>query len=466
MELRQIQLLLIIFLSLHSYSSSDVRRDDYQYQVIDKENYANAGHHLDTRTHVFKESVHQLLWRSDLVKRDLTYREYVHEVVFAIQQKNMEELTRVLHDVSNPMSSNYGQHWTREKIVNFTYNRYAHDTVVSYLLSNGVSIVSETLSGEFIKASAPIVVWEKMFNTEFFTFYQTHEEKRVKKMVRAEKYWIPRELDEHINCVFYTIEMPIVRHNRITQSGPPSKSKSRIKGINDRLTYDDSVTPDKIRKYYNMSHNSRGGHSAEQAIYTNDDSDLSLSDLHQFQMYTGLPPRDILRKEDKTYQSQNSQRSVKNSLNVQYMMAISPLSPTIYSSIPNDDFIQWLIEATNTTTFPSAMNILWSYDESTCTMGSRSVLMIETKKLSLMGVTIVATSGINGANSVTQECGYNPDFFSACPYITSVGSTMVRFLDCTFTITLEFSLFPSIQFLFLFLFFLLCLFRLFSSTTL
>ena len=74
MELRQIRILLLSFLSLHSYCSCDLRRDDYQQQVIDKENYANAGHHLDTQTHVFKESVHQLLWRSDLVKRDLTYR--------------------------------------------------------------------------------------------------------------------------------------------------------------------------------------------------------------------------------------------------------------------------------------------------------------------------------------------------------------------------------------------------------
>ena len=462
---RLLRLVLLSFLSLYSDCRSDLSRDEF-HQVINEDNDANVGHDFDTRTHVFKESVRELSTRNDLVKRGLISPEYIHEVVFAVEQKNMEELTRVLHDVSNPMSSNYGQHWTREKIINFTSNPYAHDTVVSYLLSNGISSLSETLSGEFIKASAPIVVWEKMFNTEFFTFYQTHEDKSVEKIIRAEKYWIPRELDKHINCVFYTIEMPIVRHHSVTQPSPPSKSKSRIKENHSRWIDDDSVTPDKIKKHYNMSHSIRGSHSVQQAIYTNDDSDFSLSDMHQFQMYAGLPFQNILKTENRRNQSQNFQRSVKSNLNLQYMMAISPLSSTVYSSIPNNDFIQWLISATNTTTFPSVMNILWSYDESTCTMGSRSVLMIQSIKLSLMGATIIATSGINGANSGNQECGYNPDFFSSCPYITSVGSTMVRFLDLSFIFSLSFSLFQKDYFSSsfflpcLFFYLLLCLFLL------
>ena len=64
-------------------------------------------------------------------------------------------------------------------MIDFTSNPKGRDAVVSYLNSNGASVVSETRAGEYITARAPIKVWEKMFNTEFFAFTMTHSDTSI-----------------------------------------------------------------------------------------------------------------------------------------------------------------------------------------------------------------------------------------------------------------------------------------------
>ena len=160
-------------------------------------------------THVFRESVLHLSSRPDVVRTSRADEAKPHTVVFLIKQRNMDELTRILHDVSDPLSPNYGQHLTRKEVDDLTSNPESRDAVVSYLSSNGASVISETLGGEYITANAPVAVWEVMLNTEFFTFHKTHLDQRVERVVRAEKYWVPRELDLHVESVFNTIEMPL-----------------------------------------------------------------------------------------------------------------------------------------------------------------------------------------------------------------------------------------------------------------
>eukprot|EP01035_Chromulina_nebulosa_P015011 gene15011-19872_t len=61
----------------------------------------------------------------------------IHEVVFAISQLNMEQLIRVLDDVSDPSSSNYGKHWSKAQVAEFTANKKSYNAVMEYLHSKG-----------------------------------------------------------------------------------------------------------------------------------------------------------------------------------------------------------------------------------------------------------------------------------------------------------------------------------------
>ena len=121
-----------------------------------------------SHTHVFKESSKHLSSRSNIEKRSRMRPDQTHEVMFAVQQKNMDELTRILNDISDPDSPNYGQHWSKDDVTEFTSNPEGRDAILSYLSSNGASVISETRAGEYITARAPINVWEKMLDTEFF----------------------------------------------------------------------------------------------------------------------------------------------------------------------------------------------------------------------------------------------------------------------------------------------------------
>ena len=161
-----------------------------------------------TNTHVFKESIPQLTSRMDILKQSRMSSDYNHEVIFVIKQKNMEQLTRFLHDVSDPSSDIYGQHMSHAAVANLTSNPQGRETVLEYLHATGATVVAETLSGEYITATAPITVWEEMFKCEFYMFHQTQENDIIRKVVRTESYSIPAVLNNHVDSVFNTVEMP------------------------------------------------------------------------------------------------------------------------------------------------------------------------------------------------------------------------------------------------------------------
>jgi hypothetical protein len=202
-----------------------------------------------TGGHVFKERIAGV-GRPDLARQSRVSPEMNHEVVFAIKQKNLEELTAILHDVSDPKSINYGKHKTRQEVADLTANLESRDAVVSYITSVGATIVSETLSGEFVIANGPIRLWEEMFHTEFFMFHQTQDVDHVQKLVRSEHYSIPAQLYLHVECVFNTIQMPL------QSFGGPMISPVPIPDIDNRNNKkrsegtafeSNSITPDKLK---------------------------------------------------------------------------------------------------------------------------------------------------------------------------------------------------------------------------
>jgi subtilase family serine protease len=184
-------------------------------------------------SHVFKENVAGLDKRSDISKQSVISPNYIHEVIFAIKQKNMDELTRILHDVSNPSSPNYGHHLTKKEVSSVTSNPTSRDAVISYLQLSGAKVTAISLDSEYITASAPVSLWNELFHTEFFQYLQTElRSGKINKLIRAEKYWIPKTLESHVESVLNTIQMPMKVFGSPSISVSPiadeSTSKSQI----------------------------------------------------------------------------------------------------------------------------------------------------------------------------------------------------------------------------------------------
>jgi len=68
-----------------------------------------AGLSMTHSSHVFKENA-LLSMRRDVNRMHRAQPEVKHSVIFAVFQRNIPELERVLSDVSDPTSENYGKH--------------------------------------------------------------------------------------------------------------------------------------------------------------------------------------------------------------------------------------------------------------------------------------------------------------------------------------------------------------------
>jgi subtilase family serine protease len=293
--------------------------------------------------------------RSDLAEQSSVPHDHIHNVVFVVQQKNMQELTRQLHDISDPASLNYGKHLSKDQVTRLTRNAESLDVIVSYLQSNGASAVSQSSSGDFINAKAPIAVWERMFDTKFYSFNANRGGRTDRAFVRAGSYSIPEELNSHVQGVLNIIDTPVFGRG----SDFTSHTVQDAKGTSGRVPSDHAIPPH-IASYYNMS-NKQG----------DIDQDAATDDLGA------------------------------------------------------NGFNEWLYNVADMTNPPLVMSLSYGAEERHVPQATQDAFLTQAIKLSAMGVTIVAASGDDGANSPTSACGYQPLYLPSSPYVTAVGSTSV-----------------------------------------
>jgi tripeptidyl-peptidase I len=381
-------------------------------------------------SHVFKESIARLSSRKDLTKGSRQIRDYVHEVVFVVRQKNMDELTRVLIEVSDPRSSSYGQHLKREEVIKMTSNLEGRNAIVDYLESNYASIVSETQGSEYITASAPIFVWEKVFKTEFFQFNEASGSDRTKTVVRAESYSVPQELNLYIESVFNVVDIPCRScghsYTSVVELGDTAGEPKLVSGY---------VTPALLNRYYNMG-SSGGSAKSTQAFYDTGSQYFSPADLLRFEKYFNLPNHAVVESIGGRSSDSPDKNYYEGNLDAQYITSTSPNSPTTvwYTA---GKFSSWLVQVGNASKPPMVLSISYGQDEDYVDNGIHSAFNTEAIKLGAMGVTIVASSGDDGVSNrfarggSLGRCSYSPDFPASSPFVTAVGATSVRILTCS-----------------------------------
>jgi len=101
----------------------------------------------------------------------------LHTVVFAIKKKQVAMLTKILDDISNPFSPNYGKHLTMEEVTQMTSNLEGSHKLLNFLENHPpandgrrMEVLKMTPNKDYITAQAPVELWESFFNTEFYEF--------------------------------------------------------------------------------------------------------------------------------------------------------------------------------------------------------------------------------------------------------------------------------------------------------
>ena len=342
--------------------------------------------------HVFKEYAAGLQSREDIIKKDRVSAKHEHEVMFAVKHKNLGILERILHDTSDPKSDRYGHHLTRAEVEDLTSNKESQVAILTFLEGHGVTVVSESLYGEFITAQAPIGLWETLFNTEFYTFHhQRSEDEVVNKLVRAEKYSIPRGLHHHVDAVFGTIQMPSMMWGRpiMTRVNNSSIKPQSVTGY---------TTPSLLNSFYNIDSNT-GSAASTQAAFETIGQYINEDDLLKFQKYFNLPNQSLTSKvgghvdSANTVCNSNPDICTEPNLDIQYLMAVSQVSPTTHWYTDLNNFSSWLSSIANTANPPLVLSISYGANEDTVSKSEFDAFNVQAIKLNSMGITIVASSG-------------------------------------------------------------------------
>lgn len=343
--------------------------------------------------HVFREFAAGLSSRTDLVKQDRVSPEYIHEVMFGIQQRNMDFLTVMLHDISDPDSDNYGQHMTREEIEEMSSNPESRDAVIRYLEESGATVISQSHHGEFVTAHGPISLWEKLFDTEFFLFHHTQPKSdTIAALVRAEKYSVPIDLHDHVAAVHNSVQMPLL----IWGTPVIHKVNVVISNINSYVVTG-FITPEKLKVFYEIVDDGLGSKKSTQAVYQTIGSYFSPDDLTNFQTRYNLTIQSV-----STYIGGHVNDEVctfaptacgEPNLDVQYIMATSANSPTTHWYTDKNSFADWLLDVANEVNPPLVISISYGAGEDTVTSGEFEAFNVQAIKLGLMGTTIIVASG-------------------------------------------------------------------------
>jgi tripeptidyl-peptidase I len=351
-----------------------------------------------------------------------------HTVVFVVKPKNLSRLEKNLHEVSDPHHEKYGQHWSRAQIEAISGNKDGQLKVLSSLAETGIDVIKTSKYGNYIHVKASLQVWSEYLSTNFQEYFV---ENLPHTILRTTEYSLPIELIDEVETIFNTIHLP-----------RPMKSKHIRKIENIHIDaqkagiYSGYVSPALLNYYYNITSNI-GNYAVSQSVYESLGQAMSPSDLTYFQTFFKLPLQTINRSfgtpNHANYTSSQCSISkgkcTEGNLDIQYLMAIAQNVNTSYY-YTNDWMFDWILSIGDLDTPANVYSISYGSPETGLESSYTNSFNFEALKLGLMGVTLVVSSGDDGApGSYAGQnpyfCSYGPVFPASSPYVTAVGATTV-----------------------------------------
>jgi subtilase family serine protease len=339
----------------------------------------------------------------------------------AIKQKNLEYLTQKAYQLSDPNSNEYGKYLNQTEINKIVTNPYRKQKILrwieNHLLFNKMNI---TDLGDTIKISSR----NDYFNTMF----------KVKS-----------NLDRKINKIIMQYQIPDVLQNDIDFiiSSKKQMPKTFLK-VSKKNNMENYITPYSIRKLYNITQSSDSRLSTQAPAEFQGDTCIDISSLKRFAKSSGINEPIIEEKHVIGDCDLNTSfPDVEATLDIQYQYGTND-NVTQYYVSQQEWMYGFAIELFNAPSIPSVISMSWGWAErEQCEKDVFPICYInvppeeytkrtniEFMKLSMMGVTLVASSGDAGAPGRTSEgCDpqfpLNPVFPTSSPWVTSVGGTVI-----------------------------------------
>ncbi|KAH0829140.1 peptidase S8/S53 domain-containing protein [Lanmaoa asiatica] len=403
---------------------------------------------------------------------------------FALTQKNIDDIGKYLIEVSHPESEKYGKHWSAGDVIDmFAPSDETIEAVRSWLLESGVDSnrIRLTSNKGWIEVTATVEEAERLLQTEYNLYGHTSG----KEHVACDAYHLPAHIVPHVDFVTPTVHFDAKLTRR--DSAEPARSIGQPGVGAGPKTSGKYITLDCLRALYGLNNtpsatgfNSYGIVEYTPQAYLQTDLDIFFGNFsptlygrspYMVSIDGGKGVRCTNFHIGLTFHSGYAQTEYQgfgyngeSDLDLQYGMGLVGPSQmvTLYqvgdmvegASFNNfldaldasycyfeggDDPTQDAVypdpygggyegpEACGTALLANVISTSYSYNEADLTPFYTARQCAEYAKLGLMGVTILYSSGDYGVAGTQTTTGkmFNPSFPGTCPYITSVGATMV-----------------------------------------
>jgi tripeptidyl-peptidase-1 len=304
-----------------------------------------------------------------------------------------------------------------------TANKVGMQSVLKWLgATPGIRIGKIHKYGHYIHAETNVSTWEHLLQTRFAHIASVQDASNV--VLRAvESVHVPEFLQDSVAGIFKTTQLPPRPRIR--------SSPQFLRELNSSVAAS-GVTPAGLKSFYHVS--GTGASDVSQAVFESLGQYTSPSDLASFESHFGLSSekvaKDIGGHETGFMCSLNPNNCAEANLDVQYMMAISPVTPETYwyESNQNTPFESWIEAVASTPNPPLVHSISYGSIEPEVASSVADTFNTEAMRLGAQGVTIFVSSGDDGvanfqARGAPSKCGYTPSFPASSPYVTAVGAT-------------------------------------------
>ena len=367
----------------------------------------------------------------------------LHALVFAVRQRNLAELEQRLLRVSDPASSDYGEHLSHEQVHEMTRNRGAAEGVRAWCAAKGLRIAAASSHDEYITVEAEIGVWARLLRAEFTTLRHVPTGRLV---VRAPAFLMPPELEPHAAHIFNVVELPPRLH-------PIVSAKVTKKRGADALV-DDAANSSAVsactgqmqvacwNERYNMSTNDASGQAQMVFGELNDGGGyMGPDDLPFFARRENIPLQSFdcpnggcSTTACKGYGPNlrpNGFLCVEGNLDAQFMSGIGQGANNTFYWFKEGvhPFVEFLTHVTSMRNPPGVLSMSYGAYEHEMHPATMNSFATEAMKLGAQGVSFLVATGDDGvagflARNDSSKCGYTVAFPASCPWVTAVGGTM------------------------------------------
>lgn len=346
-----------------------------------------------------------------------------------LPQQNINILENTLFNISNPTHKSYGKWLNKSEIDRIIGTDLKQVEIVKDWIDSSISNYSLRETTDSLYCITRVENINKIFNTTILK-YRNIKTKAIFYSGRKKGYSIPAYLDDIIRIIIGIGDFPEYTYNTM-----------KTKTVKDNNLY---ITPSSLRKLYNISKSINSVNSSQTVVEFQNDACFNINDLYDFLNDSSLPKINVSKSHiigecdvDTPYPD------VEASLDIQYQIGVNTNTIEYYVSMQD-----WLYQFANmlyNLTNPPLVNSMsygWAEKDQCDPMVFPECYIsgdaeeytkrtnIEFLKLSLRGLTLLASSGDAGAPGRTsEECDetapLNPTFPTSSPYVLSVGGTIV-----------------------------------------